>query len=298
MAAAMQVKKKNTNISEKGSTKLVRSKGGDIGVFIFLIVMGAIMFLPFLYAIVQSIKPIDEIFIYPPRFFVTTPTGDNYFSLFNLIEDSRVPFTRYVFNSLITTFFATGLHVIFSSMAAFPLAKFKFPGSKTYFDIIVVSLLFTTQVTALPLYIVMAKLHLIDTYAAIIFPAIGSSLGLFLMKQNITSIPDAIIEAARVDGAGSMRIFWTMIMPNVKPAWLTCIIFSFQAVWNDEGANFIYDESLKVLPTMLHQISDGGIARVGESSAAAVILMIPPILIFILSQAQILETMAHSGMKD
>ncbi len=298
MSSATILKLKKRNISEKGSAKVSRSRGGDVAVFIFLLAAGLLMFLPFLYAIVQSIKPIDEIFIYPPRFFVTSPTGDNYLSLLDLVEDSRIPFSRYLFNSVLVTFFATGLHVIFASMAAFPLAKFRFPGSKTYFNIIVVSLLFTTQVTALPLYIVMAKLHLIDTYAAIIFPAIGSSLGLFLMKQFISGIPDAMIEAARVDGASAIRIFWSIVMPNVKPAWLTCIIFSFQTVWNDEGSNFIYSESLKVLPTMLHQISDGGIARVGESSAAAVILMIPPILIFVLSQSQILETMAHSGMKD
>lgn len=298
MSSATILKLKKRNISEKGSAKISRSRGGDVAVFLFLLAAGLLMFLPFLYAIVQSIKPIDEIFIYPPRFFVTSPTGDNYLSLLDLVEDSRIPFSRYLFNSVFVTFFATGLHVIFASMAAFPLAKFRFPGSKTYFNIIVVSLLFTTQVTALPLYIVMAKLHLIDTYAAIIFPAIGSSLGLFLMKQFISGIPDAMIEAARVDGASAIRIFWSIVMPNVKPAWLTCIIFSFQTVWNDEGSNFIYSESLKVLPTMLHQISDGGIARVGESSAAAVILMIPPILIFVLSQSQILETMAHSGMKD
>lgn len=298
MSSATILKLKKRNISEKGSAKISRSRGGDVAVFLFLLAAGLLMFLPFLYAIVQSIKPIDEIFIYPPRFFVTSPTGDNYLSLLDLVEDSRIPFSRYLFNSVLVTFFATGLHVIFASMAAFPLAKFRFPGSKTYFNIIVVSLLFTTQVTALPLYIVMAKLHLIDTYAAIIFPAIGSSLGLFLMKQFISGIPDAMIEAARVDGASAIRIFWSIVMPNVKPAWLTCIIFSFQTVWNDEGSNFIYSESLKVLPTMLHQISDGGIARVGESSAAAVILMIPPILIFVLSQSQILETMAHSGMKD
>lgn len=298
MSSATILKLKKRNISEKGNAKISRSRGGDVAVFLFLLAAGLLMFLPFLYAIVQSIKPIDEIFIYPPRFFVTSPTGDNYLSLLDLVEDSRIPFSRYLFNSVFVTFFATGLHVIFASMAAFPLAKFRFPGSKTYFNIIVVSLLFTTQVTALPLYIVMAKLHLIDTYAAIIFPAIGSSLGLFLMKQFISGIPDAMIEAARVDGASAIRIFWSIVMPNVKPAWLTCIIFSFQTVWNDEGSNFIYSESLKVLPTMLHQISDGGIARVGESSAAAVILMIPPILIFVLSQSQILETMAHSGMKD
>lgn len=288
----------NKKLKETGSKRLARSKGGDIGLFLFLAVAAGIMFLPFLYAIIQSVKPVDEIFIYPPRFFVTAPTGDNYLSLFDLIEESRVPFSRYLWNSIFVTVSATALHVIFASMAAFPLAKFRFPGSKAYFNVIVVSLLFTTQVTSLPLYIVMAKLKLIDTAAAIIFPAIGSSLGLFLMKQFISGIPDAMIEAARVDGAGSFKIFWRIIMPNVKPAWLTCIIFAFQSVWNNEGSNYIYDESRKVLPTMLHQISDGGIARMGEAAAAAVILMIPPIVIFVCSQSQILETMSHSGMKD
>lgn len=289
---------KKGKIRETGSRKISRSRAGSAALLIFLIITGSLMFLPFLYAVIQSVKPVDEIFIYPPRFFVTSPTGDNYLSLFDLIEESRVPFTRYLWNSAFVTLLATGLHVIFASMAAFPLAKFKFPGSKGYFNFIVVSLLFTTQVTALPLYIVLSRLGLIDTQFAIIFPAIGSSLGLFLMKQFITGIPDAMIEAARVDGAGSLKIFWRIVMPNVKPAWLTCIIFSFQTVWNDEGSNYIYDESLKVLPTMLHQISDGGIVRMGEASAAAVILMIPPILIFVCSQSQILETMSHSGMKD
>ena len=266
---------KKVKIRETGSRKISRSRAGSAALLIFLIITGSLLFLPFLYAIIQSVKPVDEIFIYPPRFFVTSPTGDNYLSLFDLIEESRVPFTRYLWNSAFVTLIATGLHVIFASMAAFPLAKFKFPGSKGYFDFIVVSLLFTTQVTALPLYIVLSRLGLIDTQFAIIFPAIGSS-----------------------HGAGSLKIFWRIVMPNVKPAWLTCIIFSFQSVWNDEGSNYIYDESLKVLPTMLHQISDGGIVRMGEASAAAVILMIPPILIFVCSQSQILETMSHSGMKD
>ena len=284
--------------SGKSGIRIARSRGGDVGVFLFLLITGALMFLPFLYAVVQSIKPVDEIFIYPPRFFVTSPTSDNFLSLFDLVENSRIPFSRYLFNSVFVTGVATAAHVIFASMAAFPLAKARFPGSRPYFGIIVVSLLFTTQVTSLPLYIVMARLHLVDTYGAIIFPAIGSSLGLFLMKQFMEGIPDAMIEAARVDGAGTLRIFWRIVMPNVKPAWLTCLIFAFQAVWNDEGSNYVYNESLKVLPTMLHQFSDGGIARVGEAAAAAVVLMIPPIVIFICSQSQILETMAHSGMKD
>ena len=278
--------------------RLNRKIGGDIAIFIFLALVGAFMLLPFVYSIVQSIKPMSEIFIFPPRFFVRDPTLENFSSLFQMVNTAWVPFLRYLFNSLFVSLVATAAHVILAAMAAFPLAKFKFPGSNLLFQIIVVSLLFTTEVTALPLYIVMAELHLIDTYMALIFPAIGASLGLFLMKQFMTSIPDSMIEAARVDGAKTFYIFWKIVMPNVKPAWLTCVIFAFQSIWNNDGSQFIYDEAYKTLPTLFRQISEGGIARAGVSAAAAVLLMIPPIVIFVASQGQVMETMAHSGMKD
>ena len=280
------------------SKKLNRKIGGDIAIFILLGVVGAFMLLPFVYAILQSFKPMEEIFIFPPRFFVNNPTTENFYQLTQLAANSWVPFTRYIFNSLLVSSVATGAHVIISSMAAYPLAKAKFPGSSTFFSIVVLSLLFTTEVTALPLYLVMSGLHMIDTYWALILPAIGSSLGLFLMKQFITVIPDSMIEAVKVDGGGVFRTYWSIVMPNVKPAWMTCIIFSFQSIWNYEGTQFIYDESLKVLPTMFRQISEGGIARVGVGAAAAVLLMIPPILIFTFSQSQVIETMAHSGLKE
>lgn len=283
------------NTSKK---RLNRKIGGDIAIFIFLALVGAFMLLPFVYSIVQSIKPMSEIFIFPPRFFVRDPTLENFSSLFQMVNTAWVPFLRYLFNSLFVSLVATAAHVILASMAAFPLAKFKFPGSNLLFQIIVVSLLFTTEVTALPLYIVMAEFHLIDTYMALIFPAIGASLGLFLMKQFMTSIPDSMIEAARVDGAKTFYIFWKIVMPNVKPAWLTCVIFAFQSIWNNDGSQFIYDEAYKTLPTLFRQISEGGIARAGVSAAAAVLLMIPPIVIFVASQGQVMETMAHSGMKD
>ena len=283
------------NTSKK---RLNRKIGGDIAIFIFLALVGAFMLLPFVYSIVQSIKPMSEIFIFPPRFFVRDPTLENFSSLFQMVNTAWVPFLRYLFNSLFVSLVATAAHVILASMAAFPLAKFRFPGSNLLFQIIVVSLLFTTEVTALPLYIVMAELHLIDTYMALIFPAIGASLGLFLMKQFMTSIPDSMIEAARVDGAKTFYIFCKIVMPNVKPAWLTCVIFAFQSIWNNDGSQFIYDEAYKTLPTLFRQISEGGIARAGVSAAAAVLLMIPPIVIFVASQGQVMETMAHSGMKD
>ena len=176
--------------------KINRKRGGDVGIFLILLIFGAFMALPFIYAILQSFKPLDEIFIFPPKFFVVNPTTENYTQLIRLASNSWVPFLRYLFNSVMVSIVATVGHVLLASMAAFPLAKLHFPGDKIVFSIIVTSLLFTADVLALPSYLVMAKLHLIDTYMALIFPAFGSSLGLFLMRQFMVGLPDSLIGVA------------------------------------------------------------------------------------------------------
>lgn len=271
---------------------------GDIGVFIFLGILGIFMLIPFIYAVMQSLKPMEELFIFPPKLFVRNPTVDSYVSLMFRTNNMWVPFERYIFNSIYMTVAGTAFSVIFSSMAAYPLAKFKFPGSEIYSKIITLSLLFVYEVTYIPQYILLSNLKLIDTPLAIIFPAIASSLGLFLMKQFMSQIPDALVEAATIDGAGTWTTFWRVIMPNVKPAWITAMILSFQAMWNRDTSSYIYTESMKNLPAIFRQISvTNTITTVGIASAAAVILMIPPILIFLFSQSRVLETMAYSGIK-
>ncbi len=256
------------------------------------------MIIPFIYSIVQSLKPIEELFVFPPKFFVRNPTVDNFINLLMSTNNMWVPFERYIFNSIYMTIVGSAGSVIISSMAAYPLAKFLFPGSKMYFKIITLSLLFVYEVTYIPQYILLSKLSLIDTPFAIILPVFASSLGLFLMKQFMSQIPDSLVEAATVDGASTWTTFWVLIMPNVKPAWLTAFILSFQALWNRDTSAFIFTEQLKNLPAMFRQISvSNTIATVGIASAAAVILMIPPILVFVFSQSKILETMAYSGIK-
>ena len=279
--------------------KLNRSRGGNMIIFIMLILLGAFMALPLIYAIVQSVKPVEELFLFPPRFTVRRPTFDNFRGLLSVAGSNLwVPFERYVLNSVFISVMATTGHVILASMAAYPLAKHPFPGAKIIFNLIVLSLLFSTSVTSIPQYIVMSRLHLINTYWAMILPSLAMTLGLYLMKQFMTQIPDAMLEAARIDGAREFRIFFTIVMPQVKPAWLTLIIFAFQAAWNQTGFSFIFNEELKVLPTVLRQISAGGIARAGISSAATALLMIPPILTFLMTQSSVIETMSHSGIKE
>lgn len=278
--------------------KLNRSTAGNITIFIILLLFGAFMVLPIVYAVVQSIKPIEELFIYPPRFYVKRPTLDNFRSLISVASDLWVPFERYLFNSAMVSVIGTIGHVILASMAAYPLAKHKFPGAKILFNMIVLSLLFASQVTALPQYIIMAKVGMIDTYWALILPSLAMTLGLYLMKQFMEQIPDTMLEAAQIDGAGEFRIYFRIVMPQVKPAWLTLIIFAFQAIWNQAGLSFVFSEEMKLLPTVLRQISSAGIARAGVGSAATLLLMIPPILTFIIAQGSVMETMTHSGMKD
>ena len=284
-------------MSKQTRNGVARSIGGDIFITVVLIVVAAFMMLPFVYAIMQSLKPIEEIFIFPPRFFVINPTLSNYLTLSKLTDSLWVPFSRYLVNSVVVTIAGTGFNLVVASMAAFPLAKYPFPGSKWLFRLVTTSLLFAGPVTALPQYIIVAKMGLINTLWSVILPAVGLPLGLFLMRNFMTQIPDGMLEAARIDGAGTWRIFASIAMPMVKPAALTLIIFTFQSLWNTTGGTFIYDEKIKLLPTILNQVVTAGIARAGSGAAASVVMMIPPFIIFIILQSRIIETMAFSGIK-
>ena len=278
---------------------LNRSLGGNILILVFLVVIGVFMALPLVYSVSSSLKPLDELWTYPPRFFVQNPTGKNFRDLFNVMGDNWVPFSRYIFNTVFVSVLGTFGHLILSSLCAYALAKHDFPGRNFLFQIVVLSLMFSAVVTQVPNFLIMSKLKLVNTYAAYILPAFCSSLGLYLMKQFIeTGIPDSLFEAARIDGAGEGRIFWRIVMPLVKPAWLTLIIFSFQSLWNTSATVLIQREDLKMLNNALSQIVSGGIARTGTAAAATVIMMVVPIVIFIVSQGSIVETVATSGMKD
>ena len=304
-AAALEALRKRR---EKEHRKMERSKGSnkrvgkswknDVGIFLLLAFLGLFMLFPIYLSVVNSIKPVNEFFLYPPKLYAMQPTLNNFSDLFKVASNSWVPFSRNIFNSVFVTVVATFFEVIFASTAAFVLAKCKFPGDKLLNQVVVISLLFQSTVIYIMQYIVMAKLGMINTYSALILPLIPSTMGLFLMRQSIGQIPDAMIEAAKVDGAGLIRICWGIVMPNNKPALMTIIIFQFQAAWNANGGSMVYDEALKTIPVVVQQIAAAGIARQGAVYASAVILMIPPLAIFIAAQSQVMETMAHAGMKD
>lgn len=278
--------------------KVNRSLPVTILLFLFLVGMASFMAIPLVFAVNNAFKPLNELFMFPPRFFVRNPTLDNFTDLLAVMDDSWVPLTRYFFNTVLITLLGTGGHIILASMAAYPLAKYKFPGSKLIFQIVVLALMFSPHVTTIPNYMVMSGLGWINTHLSLIVPAMAFPLGLFLMKQFMEQLPDSMLEAAKIDGASEYRVFWQIVMPNVKPAWLTLLILQFPMLWGSDGGMFVYNEELKTLNYALQQITQAGIARAGVGAAVALILMIVPIILFIVSQTNILETMSSSGMKD
>lgn len=277
--------------------KLSRSTGGDLVIFTILAAGAAFMAMPMVYTISQAFKPLNEIFIFPPQFFPRHPTVDNFNDLFVLMAQSWVPMTRYLFNSLLIVTAGTTGNVLFGSICAYALSKHEFPGRKLFNSLILLSLMFAGAVLLIPHYLTMSYLGWINTYAAIIVPAWAATLGVFLMRNFIDSmVHDTLLEAARIDGANEFYIYWRVVMPIVKPAWLTLMILSFQGLWGNQGALFLYAEELKPLPYALQQIVGGGVGRAGVASAVTVILMSVPITVFLINQSQIVQTMGTSGI--
>lgn len=283
---------------KKIHTKLNRSIAGNFAVFFFLFFFGVFTALPLYLTVINSFKPLNELWIFPPKFYVISPTLKNYTDLFTLMNNSVTPFSRYIFNTLFITVIGTAGQIIIGSMCAYPLAKHKFPGNKLYFRILFLSLMFSGSVTGIPNYLIMAKLGWINTYWPILVPAMGGTLGVYLMKQFIEQLPDAILESARIDGASEYKILWSIVMPNAKGAWLTVMVFAVQGLWSMGASPFIYSENLKTLNYALGQIMSAGIARAGVGAAVAVVMMLVPIVTFLITQSNVLETMSSSGVKE
>jgi len=281
----------------KRTKKINRSVAGNVFLFILLALFGVFSAYPLIMTASNAFKSLDELFLFPPRLLPRNITFDNFRDLTELMENSWIPFSRYFFNTILITTLGTAGHVLIASMCAYPLAKYKFPGRNLLFTLVVYSLMFAPQVTATPNYIIVSRIGLIDNPAAIILPAIASSLGLYLMKQFMQQIPMELIESAKIDGASEYRIFFTIVMPLVKPAWLTLIILLFQRLWTTDGGAFIFSEEYKPVSYALRQIAQGTIERAGTIAAVSFIMMIVPVTFFILSQSRIVETFSHSGMK-
>ena len=284
---------------KRKNKQLNRSMAGNTLLFGLMIICGLFMVLPLVMIVNNALKPLDELFVFPPRFFVVNPTIKNFRDLFILMNKSWVPFSRYIFNTVFISVAGTLGNVILASYAAYALAKIKFPGRQFLFSIVVYSLMFNSTVTGITNFLTMSILGWVDSYLAVIVPAWCTTFGLYLMKQFMeTSVNDSVLESARLEGAGENLIFWKIAMPMVKPAWITLIIFVFKDLWNMGASMFIYSEQLKTFNYAIGQLVTAGIALSGVSAASTVIMMIVPITVFVITQSNVITTMSASGMKD
>lgn len=285
--------------TRKHAVVLNRSRGGDFVINLMLLLLGLLMALPMYYTIIQAFKPLNELFLYPPKFYVISPTFDNFSDMFTLLSSSWVPFSRYIFNTIFISVVGTIGNLVLTSLAAYSLSKMQYPGRNFFFQIIVKSLMISSTVTGIVNFLIIVKAGLMDTYWAIIIPQWASSLNLYLMKQFMESnVTDAVLESARLDGASELRTFWSIAMPMVKPAWLTVIIYAFVGLWNTGSSILIQSEELKTMKWAIDQSLTGGVSRTGIVAASTVLMMIVPIAVFVVSQSKIIETMGSSGMKD
>lgn len=292
------MKKQKWLFFKRKEKRLNRSIAGNSILFVIMAICGVAMILPLVMVINNFLKPLDELYQFPPKIFVKNPTLENITDLFTMMNDSWVPFSRYILNTLIITGGGMLGHVLIASLAAYPLSKHNFPGKNILFNMVVLSMMFSWTVTQTPQYMIISWLHINNSYLALILPACSLGMGLYLMKQFMEQLPDSLMESARLDGASEWQIFWRIVMPNVKPAWLTLAIFQFQQMWGNTGSTFLRDEGLKPLQFALQQISAGGMARAGAAAAVTFIIAAVPITFFLICQKNILETMTSSGIKE
>lgn len=279
----------------------IHVKPSRVILYLFIIAMVAFTALPLWYMIVQSFKPLEEIFAYPPRFYVKNPTFSNFSELLTAISSSSVPFTRYFFNSLLVTVASTTLSIFVCSLATYAMTKMKLPFKNGIFNFIVAAMAFSAPASQVTTYIIVNGMGMMNTYWALIIPKIATAMYFFLMKQNMETIPDALIESARLDGCNNFGIYWKIIMPLSVPVISTVIVFAFVASWNDYYSPLIYinKDVLKTLPLALNMLQGGAgqVARAGAMAAATMLTTLPTIIVFTACQSKVTKTMAHSGIK-
>ena len=265
--------------------------------YFIMFFFGIIFAIPLYYTVLNSFKPLNELSIFPPRFYVVNPTTEHYTLMLRLLSSSKIPFSRYLFNTIFITVIGTVGSIIIASVAAYPLAKHEFAGKSALYNIIVWAMMFSGEVTSIPSYLIVTGLGLYNTYWSIFLPNWSGTGNVFLMRQFMeANIPSAVVEAAKIDGSNEWNIYWRIVMPNVKPAWLTLIIFNFGGYWGS-GAGYINIEEMKLLPTAIGQITSAGMTRAGAGCAVGVFMLVPPLILFLFSQSAIMETMSTAGLK-
>jgi len=270
-------------------------------IYLLLSPMVLMSVLPILYIVFTAFKPIGELFAYPPKFITLRPTFDNFRKLFEASEDTVFPLSMYLFNSIVSTVLVVFIGMAIALCAAYVLSKKRFRGRNMIFKMNTLSMMFVATAVSIPRYLIIKEVGLIDNFWANIIPMLATPVGVFLLKQFVDQLPDALIEAARIDGANDYQIIWKIVLPLVKPALATVAILLFQNSWNSMEASkmFINTESLKTFAFYMNTLSNSGngVAGVGISAAASLLMFLPNVVLFVMMQSKVMNTMAHSGMK-
>ncbi|GEN56745.1 ABC transporter permease [Halolactibacillus alkaliphilus] len=269
--------------------------------YLFLVPFAIFMALPIIFIFNHAFKPLDELYAFPPRFFVINPTLENFQNLSQLAEQSGIPLSRYVFNSLFVTVIVVFLSLALSTLAGYALSKKQFRGKKMLLEINNTALMFVPIAVMIPRFLTVTTIGIEDTYFAHILPLVAMPVGLFLIKQFIDQIPDSLIEAAVIDGATDFKIYWKVILPLIKPAIATAAILAFQLVWNDMETSNLYttSENMRTLAFFMNTLAAQTNVVVGQGMAAvaSMIMFIPNLILFVILQSKVMNTMAHSGLK-
>lgn len=279
-------------------SKLHRSQ---IKIFAVLIPLASFMALPIIYIFATAFKPLDELFAYPPRFFVRKFTLNNFKDIITAASSMGIPFSRYLLNSVVSSFLVVIFTILISLTAGYVLSKKQFRAKNLLFTINTLSMMFVPAAVGIPRYLIISKMGLINTFAILVLPLLAMPVGLFLVKQFIDSVPNALIESAKIDGANDYYIVFKIIAPIIKPALATVGMMAFQASWNAIEASNIYitNDALKTLPFYMSVLTSQAnvVAGAGMSAAASLIQFMPNLIVFIILQSRVLDTMAHSGIK-
>lgn len=274
---------------------------GQLKIILLILPLVIFMGMPIIFIINHAFKPMEELFAFPPTFFVKNPTFENFTKLIKFSDSSGIPLSRYLFNSLVVTVITVGLALILTTMSAFALAKIKFKGRNLLTHINQVAIMFVSTAVLIPRYLVICNLGLIDNLLAHILPLVAMPVALFLVKQFVEQVPDSLLEAAYMDGATDFDVYVKVIMPMIRPAIATASILVFQQVWTnmETSSYFFSDDSMKTLTFYMNTLvnANNTVAGQGMSAAASLIMFIPNLVLFIILQNKVMNTMANSGIK-
>lgn len=272
----------------------VAAGGRSLATYLLLVVGAVAMLTPLLWMVLASFKTLPEILTFPPTFLPEHVDLDNYRAVFETAD-----FVRYFVNSMVVAVISVASVLLTSSMAGYAFAKFSFPGRDVLFVVVLATLMIPFQVRVIPLYVLASDLRLLDTYAGMVLPTMVDAFGIFLMRQYMMTIPSELMESARVDGAGELRIFFLIVLPLARPALSALTIFTLVVSWESFLWPLLVASSpdMYTLPLGLSQFAGRFVDRTDLQMAAATLTVLPLLIAFLFMQKRFIEGMATSGMK-